>query len=250
MSLTSTPLWALCHLALKHPLVVTCGIGLGVIFLEEKKPVISITFDDGISTIYDHALPYMQEKNMVGTIFVNTETIDTVGHMTTPNLKEFVSLGWEVGSHGHTHSDMTTLTQEQLVYDLSLSVQNITDMTGIQPKTFATPYGSFNDDVIKVASEYFDYHLNAWSDANGITTYENYDAMNIHRIDVANSSPEEICNIVSGLENGDWFTIIMHDITDEPGKWNTSHQDFQKIIDCIHGSGIQVKTVTDVLEKK
>ncbi len=62
MSLTNTPLWSLCHLALKHPLVAACGIGLGVIFLEEKKPVVSITFDDGISTIYDHALPYMQEK--------------------------------------------------------------------------------------------------------------------------------------------------------------------------------------------
>lgn len=244
MSMTSTPLWTICHAGLKYPLLTTCVVG-GYLYVVQPSPVVAITFDDGRKSVYTLALPYMESKDMVGTVYINNTTIGQESHMTVEDLNKFVSNGWEVGSHGYDHSDMTTLDRVILNDSFVNSIAGINSMIGKEPTSVASPFGNFNDTVIAVIDDHFSYHVNAWSEANGINTSENFNPLNFHRLDTANVTAEYVCEVVENLNNGEVFSIIFHEITDVEGKWNITYSEFKSIIDCIEDSGVDVKTVTE-----
>lgn len=56
--------------------------------------------------------------------------------------------GQEIGSHSNSHRDMDTLSQEEILQEISLSCQNIHAACGQTPVLFRPPSGAYNDLVI------------------------------------------------------------------------------------------------------
>lgn len=71
------------------------------------KPV-AITFDIGRQTIYTKAFPIMQEMGFIGNAFIPSNYLDGGGMLTTAQTKELIAAGWEIGSNGMNHTDLTT----------------------------------------------------------------------------------------------------------------------------------------------
>ena len=109
------------------------------------------------------AFPILEKYTFPATVFVISSVIGEPGHMTAEQILELADKGWEIGSHTETHSDLTQLTDEQLKHELVNSKQHLEEL-GLIVKNFASPYGKYDERVIKMIAKYYDSHRTAWPD--------------------------------------------------------------------------------------
>ena len=122
-----------------------------------KKFVISI--DDGNVDGYENAAPIMESLGMRGTFFAIAQRKDgtRLGMISFDQLRDLVARGHAVGNHSLTHLSLNRQTTAVL-YDQIEGAQQVFDQElGFRPRTFAYPYGRYNDDVIaQVAASGFE----------------------------------------------------------------------------------------------
>ena len=137
-----------------------------VIFVSEldelqhyEKPVI-LTFDDGWQDVYIHAFPLVKELNMKICMYVITDLIGTPGYCTLDQLKEMRDSGLvEIDSHTLSHPRLATLSVSEITKELTESKAYLKENLDIESEVICYPYGSSNNDVMRVASESYNYGL-------------------------------------------------------------------------------------------
>ena len=110
------------------------------------KPVI-LTFDDGSETVYSTALPLMQRYGFTGTSFIVYNYIGILRYMSADEIKVLYSVGWEIGSHSLSHTDLTTHPKRQ-TDEIVESRRRLQSLLGIPILSFAYPFGAYNDDSL------------------------------------------------------------------------------------------------------
>ncbi|MBL7164785.1 MAG: polysaccharide deacetylase family protein [Anaerolineales bacterium] len=116
------------------------------------RPVV-ITFDDGDASIYENAFPIMQEMGFVGVVYLTGNRLYSDGFLTPEQLAEMTAAGWQVGSQGMTHQDLTT-QHENLRYELLQSRLDFEDALGVRVTTFAYPYGTMDGAIADKLQEF------------------------------------------------------------------------------------------------
>ena len=82
--------------------------------------IVSFSFDDGLASVYTHALPVLKQNRQVATIGI-TYAYCVYGGREFMTIQQILSLqqqGWEVASHGLTHSNpkkIPTLYSEEKI---------------------------------------------------------------------------------------------------------------------------------------
>ncbi len=128
----------------------------------EPKSVV-LTFDDGFQSVYNNALPVLQELNVPATVFLSTAFLDSsqpmpFDHwglanrtlapsesfqcMTTEQCKSMLATGLiELGAHTHTHQDFRGRPDE-FALDLRKNLTVLSNEFGVESPSFAFPYGT------------------------------------------------------------------------------------------------------------
>ncbi len=106
-----------------------------------------ITIDDGWSDGFTYAFPILQSHGYVATYFVIAGRIDTVGNLSTPQLKALVAAGDEIGDHTMDHISLSRLAPEKLKFEIDAGAARIAQVTGRWPATLAYPSGGVNNVV-------------------------------------------------------------------------------------------------------
>jgi len=133
--------------------------------ITSKKNLISITFDDGLSSILKNALPELKKRKIPTTIFIPAAKIGSYPKweqkrqeiyyedriLNRDELKELSDQGIEIGSHTLHHTDLRNVHSEVAKEELYLSRSLLEKITGKEVVSFSFPYGSFNDDLIDLA---------------------------------------------------------------------------------------------------
>ena len=126
---------------------------------------VGLTFDDALAGVVRFALPVLRQLGFRATLFVPTAWVgcwnewDTrlggrrVRHATWEELRRVVEAGWEIGSHGHTHRDLTHLPDEEVRRELRRSRDLITRETGEDAHSIAYPFGRISERVVRIAKE-------------------------------------------------------------------------------------------------
>lgn len=140
--------------------------------LIDEKPLIAktvaLTFDDGFRNFYTAAFPVLEEYGFKATVYLVTDYCGKRNEWeaASPNIPLSDLLNWneirklndygiEFGAHTLTHPDLTRITIAQAKREIFESKAKIEDEIGSAVKSFAYPYGKFNDSVRSIAAENF-----------------------------------------------------------------------------------------------
>jgi peptidoglycan/xylan/chitin deacetylase (PgdA/CDA1 family) len=107
---------------------------------------IAITFDANTHGIYEKAFPIMQEFGFVGTIFIIANHLDGDGILTTPEVKEMIAAGWEVGSKGLNGIDLIE-NYDKLSEEISSSRLILEEKLGTSVVIFSYPFGRMDGGI-------------------------------------------------------------------------------------------------------
>lgn len=252
MSLPSTPGWSLTHLGLKFPAAAVAAGAIYLTLAEDPTPMVAITFDDGRLSTYTEALPYMDTKGIVGTTYITTNLLGDISYINEDQLRQFVSSEWEIGAHGNEHLDFTTLDEKTLEENLVGPIRNLAEISGQEIFSVASPYGSYNDQTIEAIQKTYYSHVGAVHGGNvsaGINLPDSFDPFRVNRIDITSDvTIEDVCLQVASLPEDSLFVILFHNITDEPGLYNTTPVTFKSIIDCVADADVNVVRISDAVE--
>lgn len=109
----------------------------------DSKKYVALTFDDGPSSFTDRLLDCLEENNAKATFFmVGTEIASF-----PEEVKRMKELGCELGNHTYDHTDLTTLSSEDISSEIARVDQQLVDLTGQGASVVRPPYGSVNDTV-------------------------------------------------------------------------------------------------------
>ena len=133
--------------------------------IPSKKNLISITFDDGLSSILINALPELKKRKIPTTIFIPAAKIGSYPKweqkgqeiyyedriLNRDEIRELSDQGIEIASHTLHHTDLRNVHFKVAKEELRLSKLILEEITGKEVVSFSFPYGSYNNDLIDLA---------------------------------------------------------------------------------------------------
>jgi peptidoglycan/xylan/chitin deacetylase (PgdA/CDA1 family) len=107
------------------------------------KPII-LTFDDGSETTYATALPIMQRYGFTGVSYIVRNYVGITHYMTAEQIRQLYAAGWEIGSHGLSHTDLT-LRPDRQEDEIVQSRRQLESLLGVPVLSFAYPFGAYDE---------------------------------------------------------------------------------------------------------
>lgn len=158
--------------------------------VEREDKVVSISFDCAWGTDYtDDILNALKISDVRATWFMVEFWTDKYGDY----VKKIDAAGHEIGTHSSTHSYMSKQNSEEIKLELTSSSKVIEDITGKKVELFRPPYGDYDDELIRTASE-LGYYSIQWD-------VDSLDWKDLSATDIA-------MRVINGVKNGS--IILMH----------------------------------------
>lgn len=121
------------------------------------KPL-AITFDDGFADFREHAMPCLAVHGFPATLFLATSFIDRrsawlsgqaggLPMLSWKEVGEAAESGIEIGGHTLTHPALDTLSPTQALHEIRHSKAAIEDRLGLAVRSFAYPFGYYDQRV-------------------------------------------------------------------------------------------------------
>lgn len=111
-----------------------------------------VTFDDGWTDQFEHALPVLQRHGAPATFFVPSGDVAGVpGHtrMGPEQLRRLLSCGMAVGGHSRTHVRLSGLAPDRLADEIAGNRRDLEDLLGVPVRHFAYPGGAFDRAAVR-----------------------------------------------------------------------------------------------------
>jgi len=131
--------------------------------LEHSRPqekTLVITFDDAYGSVYEHAFPVLRANGVRATLYVPAGYIGKLDdwdvnfgriqfrHMTADQILTLHEAGWEIGSHGCRHLDLTRLEGERLEEEVAGSKALLEELIRGEIDAISYPFGNTDERVI------------------------------------------------------------------------------------------------------
>jgi peptidoglycan/xylan/chitin deacetylase (PgdA/CDA1 family) len=122
----------------------------------------ALSFDDGMRNNLTAAAPILARWGIPATIYIAVGFIG--GHspwifgregtmLNDQEIRRLHAQGWEVGAHTITHPDMSKLSYEQCLTEITQSRQVLEELTEAPVRTFAYPFGSYGPDAVAASRD-------------------------------------------------------------------------------------------------
>jgi peptidoglycan/xylan/chitin deacetylase (PgdA/CDA1 family) len=241
MALTDWPNINYARLTVNSKAGTTVNVWVDRLQWVKARPVCTFTWDDGRSGNFTNAMPMLAAHGWKSTVYVVTDAIGKSSYnfaggssytdiLSLAQLQGLRDAGWDVGSHTHTHPDLTTLTQAQQLAEMQTSYNwLITNGFSRGAEFFATPYGARNADTVLAAKQVY-INLRDASTAgntgyeppllNKLTASTQYGL----RYQEINSAPSQTPLatfqgwVDKAIETGTWLIVVGHTV-DGPTGW-------------------------------
>jgi peptidoglycan/xylan/chitin deacetylase (PgdA/CDA1 family) len=189
--------------------------------IDPNKPMVALTYDDGPNKkTTTPILDALKEHGGVATFFILGNRVSNNSGLLIRMLEE----GSEIGNHSYSHKELTKLSYNELMEQITNTQQAVIEVTGYEPRLLRPTYGSFNDRLKADAN----MPLILWS---------------IDTLDWKSRNTKAITDhVLKNVSDGD--IILMHDLYDSTVE--ASQILIPKLIDM----GYQLVTVSELFEIK
>jgi len=218
--------------------------------LQLDRPVISITFDDVPKSAFENALPLMEEKGWLSTLYIATGLLGSDTHMgrimTRDEVYSAYERGHEIGAHSHLHRDYARMEHEAMLADNRRSLQIFDQIDIPKPRAFAWPYGETTRGGKAAMAEQY----KSLRGIRGKTYRGHVDLNQVGSYKLFSSEMSEVETAISALEKKPgWLTLFTHDVCDTPSDWGCTTAEFEHVLQLIEASGAEVLPVSRCIEK-
>jgi peptidoglycan/xylan/chitin deacetylase (PgdA/CDA1 family)/glycosyltransferase involved in cell wall biosynthesis len=129
-----------------------------------RRPLL-LTFDDGYTDLLEVVLPLLKERNIPAVVFAVSGHLGGANEwdaaigaprlqlMDIEGLKRLAQAGVEIGGHSRTHRPLTGVPDEDLLSEITGSVEDLEAAGLNRPRLFAYPYGEQDHRVRRAARE-------------------------------------------------------------------------------------------------
>ncbi len=126
--------------------------------IPKSKKEILITIDDGFTSFYENAWPYLKEKKIPFILFVSTEAVGKNGYMDWSQLKEIEKEEFSfIGNHSHSHEYLIEYDFNKFKNDIDTSIKIFVNNIGYNPIFFSYPFGEYSQEQKEYISKKFDF---------------------------------------------------------------------------------------------
>ncbi|MCB2229129.1 polysaccharide deacetylase family protein [bacterium] len=141
----------------------------GFSFADESRategPRLLLTFDDGYAHLADSLPPLMERFRLTPLVFVPTawlglpnrwdysHLMQNTPHLSRAQIRQLAGIGVRFGSHGHSHCDMTGLSESELKRELQESKAELEQATGERVTDLSYPFGRVDERVEQFARQ-------------------------------------------------------------------------------------------------
>jgi len=115
---------------------------------------ICFTWDDNCEKHKNIIAPLLDKYKIRCTFYINPSDIG-FKEIHANNYNLLAKQGFEIGSHGNIHQNMTELSEFLFIKDINLSIAKIIEYTGKRPLTYAFPHHYYNDLQLNIIRKYF-----------------------------------------------------------------------------------------------
>lgn len=158
--------------------------------VEREDKLISVTFDCAWGTEHtDDILAALKASDVRATFFM----VEFWSKKYPDYIKKIDAAGCEIGTHSSTHSYMSKLNAEEIKMELSASSDAIKEVTGKEVELFRAPFGDYDDELIRTATEQ-GYYTIQWD-------VDSLDWKDLSASDIA-------MRVINGVKSGS--IILMH----------------------------------------
>ncbi len=125
--------------------------------IHSKKSIL-LTIDDGYSSFYNYAWPYLKSKKIPFILFISTQQVGKVGYMSWKQINEIQNSNiGEIGNHSHTHDYLVHYDEKSIKSDIDKAINIFENRLGHNPKYFSYPFGEYSLNFINIVKENFEF---------------------------------------------------------------------------------------------
>jgi polysaccharide deacetylase family sporulation protein PdaB len=191
-----------------------------------EKKVIALTFDISWGEKRpDPILKVLEDKGVKNATFF----LSSPWSSTHPEIVEHIKKdGFEIGSHGHKHSNYSSLNDDEIRKQISTAHGILTEMVGKEPKLIRMPNGDFDKRVLRIAGD-MGYTVIQWDTDS---------------LDWMNKGVDNIINrVVSKAHPGD--IVLLH----ASDSCKQTHEALPAIIDQLKAKGYEFVSVGQLIQQ-
>ncbi len=116
------------------------------------KPV-ALTFDDGYEDAATLALPILQRYDFSATFYIVINFVGQPGYMSWEQLEMLRDSGMEIGAHSVSHPDLTYLSYDEALKEVTLSRATLQGNLDVPVESFCYPIGSYDATTMQIVQE-------------------------------------------------------------------------------------------------
>lgn len=217
--------------------------------LSSCGPVVSFTFDDFPSSALLNGGKILEKHGVKGTYYLAPglyEACTEVGNIVSrKDVYKCREAGHEIGHHTYSHLDCSAASKDEILADI---LRADMDLGRIKTENFSFPFGRSNIKSKKLLT-------NRFKSCRGISA-----GINSGMIDAADLKSNAIYSrnrnldaltqlIIDTKKNGGWLIFYTHDVTQSPGLYGCTENDFEYVVDTVIDNGISIATVEEVINR-
>ena len=195
-------------------------------WIDPAKPMIAFTFDDGPVGTTDTATSIRIQNALAAS--GQHATFFYWGHSlnkgTEAEIKRAYDMGFEIGNHTSTHQDLSKLTSDKIVTEVTTQAEKLSSITGLEHFLIRPPYLSANTTV-------------------KLTVHEPLINCSIDSKDWAGATAEDIINTIS-TQKKDGAIVLMHET------YESTATAVETLVPQLVAEGWQIVSVSELFKVK
>jgi peptidoglycan/xylan/chitin deacetylase (PgdA/CDA1 family) len=228
------------------------GIMTKQITISGHSAVMTLTFDDGHRTVLTDAVPLLESYCVTATAYIVPAwtSLDPETYMTWDDVALVQDAGWDIGSHGMTHHNLTEVDPSDLEYEVAQSQVEL-QSRGFAGKTFSLPNESYDNTVLNVVMQYYESCKTDRGINPGINDTDPY--MIQSQLTLSWRPFEHYqAHIDSVLVTGGWYVLNNHVVREDcqGGNWCVRRDQLVEVIEYALANRVKIANIDEVMRSR